>query len=86
MMGAPAWNVAYLLSRNFLLLLSRSPAIAIPLTWIFFTKVVLVNVVYHNPITFAELFTGAFVVAAIALAMVTSQGQRVARRNPAEVL
>lgn len=85
-MGAPAWNVTYLLSRNFLLLLSLSAAIAIPLTWVFFTKVVLVNVVYHNPITFAELFTGAFVVAAIALAMVTSQGLRVARKNPAEVL
>ena len=85
-MGAQVWNVTYLLSRNFLLLLSVSAVIAIPLTWVFFTKIVLVNVAYHTPIGFAELFAGAFVVAAIALAMVITQGQRAARKNPIDVL
>ena len=85
-MGARLWNVTYLLSRNFLVLLSFSAVIAIPLTWIFFTKVVLVNVAYHDPIGFAELFAGAFVVASIALILVITQSLRVARKNPVEVL
>lgn len=85
-MGAPAWNVTFLLSRNFLALLSLSALIAIPLTWTFFTKVVLSNVAYHNPIGFIELFFGAFVVGAVALTVVFTQGVRVARKNPLEVL
>lgn len=85
-MGAHVWNVTYLMSKNFLLLLSVSAVIAIPLTWVFFTKVVLVNVAYHNPIGFAELFAGASVVAAIALTLVITQSLRVARKNPVDVL
>jgi ABC-type antimicrobial peptide transport system permease subunit len=85
-MGAHVWNVTFLLSKNFLLLLSLSAIIAIPSTWVFFTKVVLANVVYHNPIGFAELFVGALAVAAIALGLVITQSLRVARKNPAEVL
>jgi putative ABC transport system permease protein len=71
---------------DLIMMLSASALIAIPLTWVFFTKVVLANVVYHSPVGFVELFSGTVVVAGIALGMVVTQGLKVARRNPAEVL
>jgi hypothetical protein len=60
--------------------------VAIPVTWLFFTKIVLVNVAYHKPIGFVELFLGSFTVIAIALVIIVSQGLRVSRTNPATVL
>lgn len=85
-LGATSWNVTYLLSRNFLVLLITSMIIAIPVTWLFFTKIVLVNVTYHKPIGFVESFSGSFAVIAIALVIIVSQGLRVSRANPATVL
>lgn len=85
-LGATTWNVTYLLGRNFLLMLVTSMVIAIPVTWFFFTNVVLVNVAYHNPVGLTELFSGSTGVAIIALVVMISQGLRVSRTNPAKVL
>ncbi|MEJ0032218.1 MAG: hypothetical protein WDO15_18410 [Bacteroidota bacterium] len=75
-----------MLSRNFLVLLTVAAVIAIPVTWAFFTNIVLVNVAYHDPIGFTELFAGAFLVGAIALSLAIAQGLRIAKRNPVEAL
>lgn len=85
-MGARTIDVTYLLGRNFIVLLLLSGFFAIPLTWFFFTNIVLSNVVYHKPIGFIELFAGAFIVGLVALVVVTSQGVKVAQKNPSEVL
>jgi putative ABC transport system permease protein len=85
-LGASEWILIVLLSRGFLLLLAVASAVALPATYLFFDKVVLVNFAYHIPIGVAELFSGVSIVILIAFAMIGSQTLRVARSNPANVL
>jgi putative ABC transport system permease protein len=85
-MGASSGNLIYLLSRNFLLLLSISALIALPITYIFFENVVLTKFPYHTPVQIAELSVGLLAVLLIAFLMIGSQTMKAARSNPAEVL
>jgi putative ABC transport system permease protein len=85
-MGASSANLIYLLSRGFLILLSISALIALPATYFFFERVVLVNFPYHTPVRIGELSAGLIGVLAIAFIMIGSQTFRASRRNPAEVL
>ena len=85
-MGASSGNLVYLLSRGFLLLLSISALIALPVTYLFFENVVLTNFPYHTPVQIAELFVGLLAVLLIAFIMIGSQTMKAARSNPAEVL
>lgn len=85
-MGASSGNLIYLLSRGFLLLLSISALIALPITYFFFENVVLTNFPYHTPVQIAELFVGLLVVLLIAFIMIGSQTMKAARSNPAQVL
>ncbi len=85
-MGASSGNLIYLLSRGFLLLLSISALIALPVTYVFFENVVLTKFPYHTPVQIAELFVGLLAVLLIAFIMIGSQTMKAARSNPAEVL
>lgn len=85
-MGASAGNLIYLLSRSFLLLLSISALIALPVTYLFFEKIVLTHFPYHTPVQIAELFIGLMSVLLIAFIMIGSQTMKAARSNPVEVL
>jgi ABC-type lipoprotein release transport system permease subunit len=85
-MGASSGNLIYLLSRDFLLLLSISALIALPVTYFFFENFVLTNFPYHTPLQIAELFVGLLAVLVIAFIMIGSQTMKAARSNPAEVL
>jgi ABC-type antimicrobial peptide transport system permease subunit len=85
-MGASYGNLIYLLSRGFLLLLSISALIALPITYFFFEKFVLSNFPYHTPVQIAELFAGLLAVLLIAFLMIGSQTMKAARSNPVEVL
>lgn len=85
-MGASIGNLIYLLSRGFLLLLSVSAIIALPVTYIFFSTVVLPNFPYHTPVHITELFAGLLAVLLIALIMIGSQTLKAARSNPVAVL
>jgi putative ABC transport system permease protein len=85
-MGASSANLIYLLSRGFLVLLSISAFIALPLTYLFFENVVLTNFPYHTPVQVAELFVGLLAVLLIAVIMIGSQTVKAAKSNPAEVL
>jgi ABC-type antimicrobial peptide transport system permease subunit len=85
-MGATVANLIYLLSRGFLLLLSVSALIAIPVTYLFFEKMVLTRFPYHTPVQPAELFVGLFSVLLIAIVLIGSQTLRAAGTNPASVL
>lgn len=85
-MGASSANLIYLLSRGFLVLLSISAFVALPVTYLFFEKVVLTNFPYHIPVQIAELFVGLLGVLLIAFIMIGSQTMRAARSNPAEIL
>jgi putative ABC transport system permease protein len=85
-LGASEGNLIFILSRGFFVLLLIAAFIALPLTYLFFEKVVLAEIVYHAPIGFGELFISVIVVMGIALIMIGSQTLKVARSNPAEVL
>lgn len=85
-MGASSGNLIYLLSRGFLLLLSFSALIALPVTYIFFENVILTNFPYHTPVQITELFVGLLAVLLIAFIMIGSQTLRAAQSNPAEIL
>ena len=85
-LGATEGNLIYLLSRGFLFLLILSAAIALPLTYLVFDRLILRNIAYHVPVGLLELFSGFVIVGAIAFLMIGSQTLKVARTNPAEVL
>ena len=85
-MGATSGNLVYLLSRGFLVLLSISALVALPLTYFFFEGMVLVRFPYHTQVQVAELFVGLLAVLLIAFIMIGSQTMKAARSNPAEVL
>jgi ABC-type antimicrobial peptide transport system permease subunit len=85
-MGAGSGNLIYLLSRGFLVLLSISAFIALPVTYLFFENVVLTNFPYHTPVQVVELSAGLLAVLLIAIIMIGSQTLKAARSNPVEVL
>lgn len=85
-MGASDGSLIFLLSRNFLLLLSISAFIALPVTYLFFENMVLTHFPYHTPIQAIELLIGLPTVFLIAFLMIGSQTMKAAKSNPAEVL
>ena len=85
-LGASEGMLVYLLSKGFLRLLTLAAMIALPATYLFFDKVILINFAYHDPIGLMEVFAGFGVVMALAFLMIVSQTLKGARSNPAEVL
>lgn len=85
-LGAGEGGLLYLLSKGFLLLLLISGAIALPVTYLFFEKILLPEIANHAPIRMLEMFAGVVVIMILALLMIGSQTLKVARTNPAEVL
>ena len=85
-LGAGEMNLIYLLSKNFFFLLIISAGIALPITYLFFDRVILTNVAHHSPISLGELLLGLAGVLIVALVMIGSQTIRAARLNPAQTL
>jgi hypothetical protein len=85
-MGASSGKIMYLLSRGFLVLLSVSALIALPVTYLFFENFVLTRFPYHTPVRLAEMFVGLLVVLFIAFIMIGSQTIKAANSNPTEAL
>lgn len=85
-MGAEAGSLVFLLGRGFLLMLSVSAVIALPVTYVFFQAFVLPNFPYHTPVQPMELFAGLLMVMGIAFVMIASQTLKAARSNPVAVL
>ncbi len=85
-MGASSFNLIYLLSRGFLVQLSLSALIALPITYLFFEKFVLTNFPYHTPVQAVELLVGLVVVLLISFTIIGSQTMKAAGSNPVEVL
>ncbi|MBN8823994.1 MULTISPECIES: ABC transporter permease [unclassified Spirosoma] len=85
-MGASSGSLIYLLSRGFLVMLSVSALIALPVTYLFFEKMVLTRFPYHTPVQVSELFIGLLAVLLIAFLMIGSQTMKAAKSNPVDVL
>lgn len=85
-LGAGNGLLVYLLSKSFLFLLLISALIALPLTWLFFDRVILARFAYHQPIRPGEMLIGLAFVAAIAFLMIGAQTLKAVRSNPARIL
>jgi putative ABC transport system permease protein len=85
-LGASEGKLIYLLSKGFVILLTVAAAVALPATYLFFDKIVLVQFTYHQPIGIGELGIGAVAVILLAVLMIGVQTFKVARSNPAQVL
>ncbi len=85
-LGATEGGLIFILSKGFIALLLVSGLIALPLTYLFFDKVVLAEIAYHAPLSLIDFLFGIGAIMAIALLMIGSQTLKVARANPAEVL
>ena len=85
-LGASESGLIYLLSKGFLGLLIMATFVALPATYFFFDKVVLVNFAYHQPIGLTELLLSVAVVMLLAFLLIGSQTLKAARKNPANVL
>lgn len=84
-LGAGEGSLVFLLSKGFIFLLTVSAAIALPLTYIFFSRVVLPRFPYHSHIG-VETFFGFLIVMSIACLMIGFLTLGIARTNPAHVL
>lgn len=85
-MGASSGSLVYMLSRGFLIQLSISALIALPVTYLFFETVVLTRFPYHTPVQVAELFVGLLAVLVIAFLLIGSQTMKATKTNPVDVL
>ncbi|AKD58649.1 hypothetical protein SD10_19195 [Spirosoma radiotolerans] len=85
-LGASEAGLIYLLSKGFLTLLMVATLVALPATYLFFDKVVLVNFAYHQPIGLSGLLMGVVIVMFLAFLLIGSQTLKAARRNPAKIL
>lgn len=85
-LGASEGKLIYLLSRGFMVLLAIATLIALPLTYLFFDQVLLVQMGNHTSIEAFEMFAGVIGILILAAILIGSQTFKVARTNPAEVL
>ena len=86
MLGASGASLIYLLSRGFIVQLSASALIALPVTYLFFEKMILTRFPYHTPIGLTELVAGLLAVLLIAFLMIGSQTLKASKTNPTDVL
>lgn len=85
-LGASEVRLIYLLGKGFFVLLLIATAIALPLTYLLWNNVLLINMINHDSIEIPELFGGVIAILFIAAIMIGSQTFKVARTNPADVL
>jgi ABC-type antimicrobial peptide transport system permease subunit len=85
-LGATSRNLMFLLSRGFLVLLGISALIALPVSYILFENVMLINFPFHKPVGPGELVFGLLVVLVIAFIVIGSQTIKATRTNPAKIL
>ncbi|MEQ9403129.1 MAG: ABC transporter permease [Cyclobacteriaceae bacterium] len=85
-MGATERNLIFILSKGFIFMLLISAGIAMPLTYLFYTELVLVDYVNRVTIGLLELLSGVILVFSIGILTISWQTKKAARTNPAEML
>jgi ABC-type antimicrobial peptide transport system permease subunit len=85
-LGASEGKLIYLLGKGFLMLLGTAAGIALPVTYLFFDRVMFPELPNHAPLNLTDGMIGVLSVMAIAIVMIVSQTFKVARTSPAEVL
>jgi putative ABC transport system permease protein len=85
-LGASESGILFLLGKGFFMLLLIATAIALPITYLFFDRIMLPDITNHAPMGFWEFAIGILAILGIAFLMIGSQTFKVAKANPAEVL
>jgi len=85
-LGASEASLLYLLGKGFLLLLIIATFIALPITYLFFDKIVFQELTNHDIITVSDLLVGVAVILMLAIIMICVQTLKATSSNPAEVL
>lgn len=85
-LGASSNSLFYLLSRGFLTMFLIAALIAMPLSYLFFEQMVLVDFVNRVSVNILDLMSGVVVVLIIGLTTIAWQTRAATRTNPAEVL
>jgi ABC-type antimicrobial peptide transport system permease subunit len=85
-LGASEGKLIYLLGKGFIVLLGIAAGIALPVTYLFFDRVMFPELPNHAPLNLTDGMIGVLSVMAIAILMIASQTFKVAQTNPAEVL
>jgi putative ABC transport system permease protein len=85
-LGATERNLMFILSKGFVIMLIISACIAVPLSYLFFTEMVMADFVNRITIGPIELLSGVFVVFSIGILTISWQTRKAARTNPAEML
>lgn len=85
-LGASDKNLMLILSKGFIVMLVISACIAMPLSYLFFTEMVMADFVNRITIGPVELLSGVFLVFAIGILTISWQTRKAARTNPAEML
>ncbi len=85
-LGASKQNLMFILSKGFIVMLIVSAAIAMPLSYLFFTEMVMADFANRIMIGPFELLSGVFIVFAIGILTISWQTGKAARTNPADML
>jgi ABC-type antimicrobial peptide transport system permease subunit len=84
-MGAASWDVVYLLSKGFLLLILIGGCIGTPVGYLLGTAF-LDNYAYKAPLSIVILFSGFLIMTLLGVLTIGSQTLSAARRNPVDTL
>ncbi len=85
-LGASKQNLMLILSKGFITMLIISAAIAMPLSYLFFTEMVMVDFVNRITIGPVELLSGVLIVFTIGILTIGWQTGKAAMTNPADML
>jgi ABC-type antimicrobial peptide transport system permease subunit len=86
-MGATAWSITVVLSRDFVKLMGIAAVIAIPIAYLFFDKLYLeTQQYYHINIGAGEIMLSLFIMLFLGVSTILSQTIRASRINPVETL
>ncbi|WP_436515438.1 ABC transporter permease [Ekhidna sp. To15] len=85
-LGASKQNLMLILSKGFISMLIISAVIAMPLSYLFFTEMVMADFVNRITIGPVELLSGVFIVFAIGILTIGWQTGKAAKSNPADML
>jgi putative ABC transport system permease protein len=86
-LGATAWSITVVLSRDFVRLMGIAAFIAIPIAYVFYEKLYLeTQRYYHINIGILEITISLLITVFLGLATILSQTVRAARVNPVETL
>jgi len=85
-LGASEMGLLFLLGKGFIILLLVATVIALPITYLFFDRILFQEIANHAPIAAIDLTVGFSLVSALALMMILLQALKATRTSPAEVL